>query len=99
LLTGITTGQGRGERSGDAPSRERQITEISGYLRPGPKPKGLLARNAEKRPSGRPDKNGMTPTGKEPPDGSGSRLERESAKGLVAGNVTGGGGKATTTKT
>jgi hypothetical protein len=45
------------------------------------------------------DKNEQQPFGKEPLEGSKSRLSVAKHLSLVAGDVTGGGGKATTTKT
>lgn len=74
LLTGVLTGPGRGERSGDASIRELRNTESEAIDALDRSRKAWLAGSAETRDPGRPDKNGKTHTGKEPPGWSESRL-------------------------
>lgn len=67
-------------------------------VRSEPKPKGLLGRTKERLSLA--DKNGRRPREMINPEGAKvARENRKADAGLVAGNVTGGGGKATTTKT
>jgi hypothetical protein len=93
------TGTGRGERSGDAPfegNKRRKKVTIYALHR---SRKASLRKERVERffPDGFPDKNGKRFSARNHRGAEQKSLIQKMS--LVAGNVTGGGGKATTTKT